>query len=95
MTLDARQVPLLPLFTRHIQQTKCAAGAETVLCLLDFSVEHIKLWAQVLVRTFARSGSIYLCEDVTQGPMPHAVVFFQNRKATAMISHVQFMECPP
>ena len=94
-TLDARQLPSLLLFTRHIQQLKCAAGGEAVLCLLNLPVEHIKLWAQVLVRTFARSGSIYLCEDVTQGPMPHAVVFFQNRKANAMISHVQFMECPP
>ena len=94
-TLDARQVPSLPLFIRYIQEIKSAAGGEAVLCLLSFPVEHIQFWTQVLGRTFGRHVTIYLCEDETKTPVSQAVLFFGNRKANAMISHVQFMECPP
>ena len=36
-----------------------------------------------------------LNKDETKTPMSQAVLFFGNGKANAMISHVQFMECPP
>ena len=54
--LDARQVPLLPDFTRQIQRIKSAANGEVVLFLLSFPVQHTKLWSRVLHKTFACDG---------------------------------------
>ena len=93
--LDARQVPLLPDFTRQIQRIKSAAGGGVVLFLLSFPVQHTKIWSQVLAKTFACDGETYFCGDGTDVPTGQAVMFFGKAKANAMLSHFQFMESPP
>ena len=93
--LDARQVPLLPDFTRQIQRIKSAADGGVVLFLLSFPVQHTKIWSQVLDKTFACDCKTYFCGDGTDVPTGQAVMFFGKGKANAMLSHFQFMESPP
>ena len=80
--LDARQVPLLPDFTRQIQRIKSAADGGVVLFLLSFAVQHTKIWSQVLDKTFACDGETYFCGDGTDVPTGQAVIFSPKPRRT-------------
>jgi len=99
--LDARLFPRIKDITCQIKKVKAAAGNESVLFLINFPAEHLKIWQEVLVKTFsAKQGyqnvKQYYVNDMSDGePVGGAVICLGNEKEYPVISHVQFLQPPP
>ena len=97
--LDARMFPIIKDITCQIKNVKAAAGNESVLFLINFPAEHLKLWQKVLVKTFSEKQGY---ENVKQyyvmsdgEPVGGAVICLGNEKEYPKISLVQFLQPPP
>ena len=93
--LDARQFETLQKITNQIKQIKASAGDRNVLFLLSVPVQHTKIWAQMLARSF-NDGKFVGAHDSEQGTvLGQAVLFFRRDDDKTRLSHVEFIPAPP
>jgi len=98
--LDAHHFPTLPKFIDQIKQVRSSADNEAVIFLLKLPVKHIKLWRDVLTRSFSKQQGYqhvvqYYCEDDIGNTIGQAVICLGELKATTVLVHVEILEAPP
>ena len=98
--LDAHHFPTLPKFIDQIKQVRSSADNEAVIFLLQLPVKHVKLWRDVLTRSFSKQQGYqhvvqYYCEDDIGNTIGQAVICLGELKATTVLVHVEILEAPP
>ena len=98
--LDARHFQILPKFIDQIKQVKSSANNEAVIFLLKLPAQHVKLWRDVLTRTFSEQQGYqkvkqYYCEDEDDNTVGQAIICLGELQATTVILHVEILQAPP
>ena len=98
--LDARHFPILPEFIGQIKQVQSSADNEAVIFLLKLPEKHVKLWRDVLTRSFSeqqgyRNVMQYYAEDDLGNTIAQAVLCLGEKDPTTVLVHVDILEAPP
>ena len=87
--LDARHFPILPEFIGQIKQVQSSADNEAVIFLLKLPEKHVKLWRDVLTRSFSeqqgyRNVMQYYAEDAQLASSGRLTCFASIRRISTL-----------